>query len=133
MRAEGSGERGLQASLTLNLAAAVRREAGTSEAEPVVERAAEMAQDALHYDTAYEGSAMMVEWFVQDRDLENAGEWCAYALLFGSLLDGRMDHWATWIVNALADVPDPERRRCFFDAMRVRCGSIEEENGLEET
>lgn len=127
-RAARGGERGLEASLALNLAAAVRSQRGTSEAESIVERAVGMAQDALHYDTAYVASASMVEWLLQDRDLEDAGEWSAYALLFGSLLSDQLEHWATWMVRVVSGVSDPEDRQRFLDAMQTHCRSIEEEN-----
>lgn len=90
----------------------------------------EKAQDALHYDTAYEVSAALVGWLVLDRDLEKAGEWSAYALLFGPLLSGGVGRWADWVVGVLRSVPEVQDRRRFLDAMQERCRSIEEENDV---
>lgn len=129
-RAAHGDERGLEATMLFNLAIAVQRARGTSETEAVAERAVEKAQDALHYDTAYEVSAAMVEWLVLDRELENAGEWSAYALLFGPLLNGDVDSWADWIVGILSSVPEVQDRHRFLDAMEERCRSIESENNL---
>lgn len=124
------GERGLEAQMLFNLAIAAHRARGTSEAEALAERTVEKAQDALHYDTAYEVSAAMVEWLVLDRDLEEAGEWSAYALLFGPLLSGGVGRWADWIVDVLRSVPEVQDRCRFLDAMQERCRSIEEENDV---
>lgn len=123
-------ERGLEAEMLFNLAIAAHRARGTSEAEAVAERAVEKAQDALHYDTAYEVSAALVGWLVLDRDLEKAGEWSAYALLFGPLLSGGVGRWADWVVGVLRSVPEVQDRRRFLDAMQERCRSIEEENDV---
>lgn len=127
-----SGERGLEAAMLSNLAAAVQRARGISEAELVAERAVHKAQDALHYDTAYEVSTAMVEWFVLDSDFDNAGEWSAYALLFGPPRSGDVGRWADWIVGVLRSVPEVQDRRRFLDVMQEQCITIEEENDLGE-
>jgi hypothetical protein len=63
-------------------------------------------------------------------DIEKAGEWSAYAPLFGPLRSGGVGRWADWIVDVLRSVPEFQDRRRFLDAMQERCRSIEEENDV---
>ena len=126
-----AGDKGLQAEMLLNLAAAVHKVQGVEEAEQIVERSVNTAQEVLHYDTAFDASSLMVDWFLEGGDMESAGEWSAYALLFGPLLSGEVDRWASWIVATLSDVPEMEERNAFVESMAAAARRLEAENNLD--
>lgn len=127
-----AGDKGLQAEILLNLAAAVHKAQGTEEAEPLVERSVNTAQEVLHYDTAFDASSLITDWFLENGDMEKAGEWAAYALLFGPLLSGEVDRWAAWIVVTLSTVPEEEERNDFVESMAATCRLLEEENDMDD-
>lgn len=129
-RAGEAGDRGLEAKMLLNLAAAVHKKLGPEEAEPSAERAVEIAQEILHYDTAFDVSSSMTNWFLESRDWEKAGEWSAYALLFGPLIGDDTDHWLVWIMSALSNVDQAQDQDHFLTVMERACRRLEEENGL---
>ena len=128
--ADHAGDRGLEAEMLINLAAAVRKEHGPEEAERLAERSVEAAQKVLHYDTAFAASSSMADWFLEDENWEKAGEWAANSLLFGPLLGDEMGLWANWIVSALSDLTETEGRDRFLTAMDLACRRLEEENDL---
>lgn len=125
-----SGDKGLQAEMILNLAAAVNKIQGAEAAEQLVERSVNTAQEILHYDTAFAASSLMTDWFLESGDMEKAGEWSAYALLFGPLLSGEVDRWAAWIAIMLSTVPEEKERNDFVESMAATCRILEEENDM---
>jgi hypothetical protein len=126
-QAAQSSEKGLQAEMLLNLATAVREIQGPSAAEQLMEQSVNVAQEILHYDTAYDAASLMTEWYVASREMEKAGEWSAYALLFGPLLSNQLDLWVSWIVYTLSTVSETEDRHDFVRAMETMCRRLEDE------
>ncbi|MGF1472931.1 MAG: tetratricopeptide repeat protein [Rubrobacteraceae bacterium] len=130
-RASEADDTGLRAEMLLNLAAAVNKQQGTEAAEPLVESAIDAAQQVLHYDTAFSAAHSITAWFLENKNMETAGKWSAYALLFGPLLSGEVDEWATWIVTALFGISEESSRNEFLNSMEVASRRLEQENELE--
>lgn len=131
-RAGAADDAGLEAEMLLNLAAAVNKDQGPADAERFVERSVNKAQQVLHYDTVFDAASCMTDWFLDSEDMETAGEWSAYALLFGPLLSGEVDKWIAWIMPALSAISEQSSRNEFLDSMVIACRRLEQENELED-
>ena len=130
-RASEADDTGLRARILLNLAAAVNKEQGAEVAEPLVESAIDAAQQVLHYDTAFSAAHSITAWFLENKNMEETGKWSAYALLFGPLLSGEVDEWATWTTTILSGISEESSRNEFLDSMEVAGRRLEQENELE--
>ena len=118
--------------MNLNLAFAVYELEGVSQAETYAEGAVEQAQNVLHFEICHRAAAAVAGWFARDYDPHNAGDWAAYALLFGPLLSGRLDQFADQMAEPLSGLNTEDQRR-FVAAMLNRCRLLERGSAFDGT